>query len=128
MSEQQDWRPRPDPTVLTTEQLRRELSSLREIIEARLDGSDRATKLLSETVNRTPTQIQTEIAHLRELMHEQLGSLGGSAEEKFKSIELQFTERDVRTNQAATAGAQALAAALQAALCFLLSASTVFIT
>jgi hypothetical protein len=110
-----DWRPIPDPTTLTTEQLRRELSALREILTARLDGMDRATELLSATVNRTPTQIQTEIAHVRELMTEKLGSLGGSAEEKFRSIELQFQERDVRTTQAATASAQALAAALQAA-------------
>jgi hypothetical protein len=36
-------------------------------------------------------------------------------EERFKSVDLRFTERDVRTEQAATAGASALAAALQAA-------------
>jgi O6-methylguanine-DNA--protein-cysteine methyltransferase len=107
--------PRPDPTRLTTDQLRRELSALREILTARLDAMDVATRLLSETVNRTPTQIQTEITHVRELMQEKLGSLGGAADEKFRSIELQFAERDVRTTQAATASAQALAAALQAA-------------
>jgi O6-methylguanine-DNA--protein-cysteine methyltransferase len=110
-----DWRPVPDPTTLTTEQLRRELSGLREILTARLDGMDRATTLLDETVNRTPTIIQTEISHVRELMTEKLGSLGGQAEEKFSSIQLQFSERDVRTEQAATASASALAAALQAA-------------
>ena len=136
--------PRPDPSRLTTDQLRRELSALREILTARLDAMDTATALLSETVNRTPTQIQTEIAHVRELMTEKLTTLGGSATEKFssidlqfheidrryqqrfverdlrfeeqsKGIELQFAERDVRTSQAATASAQALAAALQAA-------------
>ena len=107
--------PRPDPSRLTTDQLRRELSGLREVLTARLDGMDRATSLLSETVNRTPTVIQTEIAHVRELIQEKLGTLGGQAEEKFASIELQFVERDVRTGQAATASAQALAAALQAA-------------
>ena len=113
--QQRDWRPVPDPTSLTTEQLRRELSALREILTARLDGMDTATELLSATVNRTPTVIQIEIAHLRELMNEKLSSLGGQAEEKFESISLQFSERDVRTGQAATASAQALAAALQAA-------------
>jgi hypothetical protein len=92
-----------------------EVAALREILTTRLDGIDRATSLLSETVNRTPTQIQTEIAHVRELMTEKLGSLGGQAEEKFRSIEQRFDERDVRTGQAATASAQALAAALQAA-------------
>jgi hypothetical protein len=107
--------PRPDPSRLTTDQLRRELSGLREVLTARLDGMDRATTLLSETVNRTPTVIQTEIAHVRELIQEKLGTLGGQAEEKFKSIELQFVERDVRTGQAATAAGEALKAALQAA-------------
>jgi hypothetical protein len=110
-----DWRPTPDPTTLTTAQLRREISALREVLQAQIDGMNRATELLSETVNRTPTVIQTEIAHVRELIQEKLGSLGGSAEEKFKSIELQFAERDVRTNQAATAASEALKAALQAA-------------
>jgi hypothetical protein len=105
----------PGAPYLTTEELRRDVSALREILQARLDGMDRATELLSETVTRTPTQIQTEISHVRELIQEKLGSLGGQAEEKFASIELQFVERDVRTNQAATASAQALAAALQAA-------------
>jgi len=113
--ERGDWRPVPDPTTLTTEQLRRELSGLREILTARLDGMDRATTLLDETVNRTPTIIQTEISHVRELMTEKLGSLGGQAEEKFSNIQQQFSERDVRTEQAATASASALAAALQAA-------------
>lgn len=104
MSEQQDWRPVPDPTLLTTQQLLRELAALRELVFTRLDGMDKATSLLSETVNRTPTVIQTEIKHVRELL-----------EERFAGIDKQFHERDVRTEQAATASASALAAALQAA-------------
>lgn len=94
----------PGPPYLTTEELRRDVSALREILQARLDGMDRAAIVLSETVNRTPTAIQLAVSHLQELH-----------EEKFNSIALQFAERDVRTNQAATASAQALAAALQAA-------------
>lgn len=94
----------PGPPYLTTEELRRDVSALREILQARLDGMDRATVVLSETVNRTPTAIQTAISHLKELH-----------DERFDSIALQFAERDVRTEQAATASASALAAALQAA-------------
>jgi hypothetical protein len=99
-----DWRPVPDPTSLTTAQLRRELSALREILTARLDGMDRATTLLSETVNRTPTVIQTEIVHVRELV-----------DEKLTSVDQRFDERDVRTDQAAKASKEALDAALLAA-------------
>jgi sugar-specific transcriptional regulator TrmB len=111
----QDWRPVPDPTTLTTEQLRRELSALREVLVTRIEGMDRATDLLSETVNRTPTVIQTEISHLRELMNEKLGSLSSQADEKFTSVDQRFNERDVRTDQAAKASKEALDAALLAA-------------
>ena len=99
-----DWVPRPDPTLLTTQQLLRELAALRELIETRLDGMDRATELLSATVNRTPTVIQTEISHVRELL-----------DQKFTGVEQRFAERDTRFNQQNEANAAALAAALQSA-------------
>jgi hypothetical protein len=70
-----DWRPVPDPTLLTTAQLRQELGALREILEARLNAMDLATRLLDATVNRTPTIIQTEIAHVRELDAERFASV-----------------------------------------------------
>jgi hypothetical protein len=117
-----DWTPRPDPTLLTTQQLLRELSSLREIFETRLDGMDKASVVLSETVNRTPTAIQTAVANVKEVyderfasFHQQIADRAGTFDERFSSIAKQFTERDVRTEQAATASASALAAALQAA-------------
>ena len=103
--------PRQDPTALTTDQLRRELSALREIITARLDGYDTATALLSETVNRTPTVIQTEITHVRELMDGKLTSV----QQQFGGIAQRFEERDIRTEQAAKAGKEALDAALLSA-------------
>lgn len=99
-----DWTPRPDPTLLTTQQLLRELASLREVLDTRLDGMDKATALLAETVNRTPTAIQTAITGLREVY-----------DERFHSVQTQFSERDIRTAQADSARAEALAAALQAA-------------
>jgi prolyl-tRNA synthetase len=120
--QQQDWKPVPDPSVLTTEQLRQGLASLREILETRLDGMDKAANVLDETVNRTPTVIQSAIANVREVYDErfrsvqqQLGDKGSTYDERFTSIAQQFAERDVRTDQAATASASALAAALQAA-------------
>jgi phage-related protein len=122
MTEHGDWTPRPDPTLLTTQQLLRELASLREIFEARLNAMDRAANVLSETVNRTPTAIQTAIANLKEVYDErfnsvqtQLADRTETIDERFVSIAKQFSERDVRTEQAATASASALAAALQAA-------------
>ena len=120
--ESRNWLPIPDPTLLTTQQLLRELASLREIVETRFAAMDKANSVLSETVNRTPTAIQTAVANLKEVYDErfksvqqQLGDRGGTYDERFSSIAQQFSERDVRTDQAATASASALAAALQAA-------------
>jgi anti-sigma28 factor (negative regulator of flagellin synthesis) len=101
---QPDIRPIPDPTILTTQQLLRELSSLREVFDTRLNAMDKATMLLADTVNRTPTVVQAAITSTREVY-----------DERFNSVQQQFAERDVRTEQAATASASALAAALQAA-------------
>ena len=36
-----DWRPIPDPTLLTTQQLLRELAALRELLETRIGSLDR---------------------------------------------------------------------------------------
>jgi anti-sigma28 factor (negative regulator of flagellin synthesis) len=127
--QQQDWRPVPDPTKLTTEaverataQFRRELAALQLVIETRLDAMDKAADVLDAAVNRTPTAIQTAIASVKDVYDErfhsiqqQLSGRSAAVDERFHSIQQQFTERDVRTEQAATASASALAAALQAA-------------
>ena len=102
--------PVPDPTLLTTEQLRRELSSLRELVETRLHGMDKAANLLNENVTRFPTEIDKQVAHLKEFFLEKFGTVF----EKFTSVQKQFEERDVRTVAAATAATTAVNAALQA--------------
>ena len=91
--------PRPDPTVLTTQQLLREVSSVREILEARLNGMDKAITLLQAAVDRSPTipQVYAEFT------------------EKFNSINIQFIQRDVRFEQTRIDSKLAIDAALQAA-------------
>jgi hypothetical protein len=101
--QQRDVRPVPDPTVLTTEQLRRELGSLREILQARLDGMDRAQELLNGDMRRVPSETDKQVQHLRELH-----------ETKFDGVQTQFEERDKRTEQLSLASRTAIAAALQA--------------
>ena len=93
----------PDPSVLTTLQLHRELTSLRAVLEARLDGMDRAMVLFSDNLTRVPTDTDKQVGHLKELH-----------DEKFVSIQKQFNERDVRTEQATIATKIAVDAALQA--------------
>lgn len=102
--DQLETRPVPDPTVLTTQQLLRELAALREIIEARLDGGDQAVVLLRTTTDKTPAAIEAAVKQLQQLH-----------EEKFRSIAVQFAERDTRTEQTSRDSKVAVDAALQAA-------------
>src|ERR1043165_1319156 len=99
-----NWRPIPDPTLLTTQQLQREISALKEIIFTRLDANDKAVQLLHEDVTRVPTDTDKAIAHLRELH-----------DERFESIEKQFSERDTRMTRELEPNQPALEAALLSA-------------
>ena len=96
--------PAPDPTTLTTDQLRREIGALREIIETRLNGSDKAIELLQGRTDKLPAFISDQILSLK-VLHE----------EKFESVQRQFEERDIRSNKLADAGQLAIKDALQAA-------------
>jgi chromosome segregation ATPase len=85
-----------DPsTVATDAAMVRALAAERDYVDgkiaallARLDSMDEATKVLHETVTRTPTDIQQAVGHLKELM-----------EEKFVSVQTQFRERDTRSER-----------------------------
>lgn len=95
MAEPTDNPPVPDPTVLTTEQLIRAVQGERDYVDGkvellveRLRGIDIATKLLNETVNRVPTETQTSVGRLQDL-----------TDEKFRSVSLQFKERDTRSER-----------------------------
>jgi hypothetical protein len=61
------------------------------VLEERFRGIDRASSLLSETVNRTPTEIQKEIGHLRSIIDERSSTTG-----------IQFKERDIRMDAIAS--------------------------
>jgi hypothetical protein len=82
-------RPDPDPTLLTTENLRREIANLKELLESRLVGN-------------------------HELISTEIQVLSKVTEERFQSIAIQFAERDKRTEQLSLADKTAIAAALQA--------------
>lgn len=106
-----DVTPRPDPTVLTTRQLIREVESVREIcgkdkeiIETRLLGNDRAIELLEKEKDRIPELISNAFRQLKELHAE-----------KFASIDKQFLERDARNEQSAKGAQVAIDAAFRSA-------------
>jgi hypothetical protein len=119
-----DRRPIPDPTLLTTQQLMRELASLKELIFTRIGGMDEATKLLQAQADRVPSDTDKAIQHLREWTETRFDAIelrfeARNAEklydEKFHSIETQFKERDTRTEQTSKDSKVAVDAALQAA-------------
>jgi hypothetical protein len=66
--------PIPDPSLLTTEQLRRELSALRDTLETRLNGMDKASDILIRQINRAPSDIENAIQQLKDLNIEKFES------------------------------------------------------
>lgn len=77
---------------------------IRAVIETRLDGMDKAITLLQDTADKFPARIDEKITSLQEVH-----------EGKFQSIQTQFVERDVRTDQTSRDSKVAVDAALQAA-------------
>jgi hypothetical protein len=104
MMEGNSIRPIPDPTELTMQQLLREQMQLREILEAKIDGMMALVERLQADGLRVPAEIDFRLNQFHQLTLE-----------KFRSIQLQFTERDVRTEQTARDSKVAVDAALQAA-------------
>ena len=124
--------PIPDPSVLTTAALVRENTHLREllevklvageqaaafhreVIETRLGGMDKGVRLLQDTADKFPSWVDEKITALKDIHEQRFVAIADTASEKFLSIEKQFAERDVRTEQAAGAVKIAVDAALQA--------------
>lgn len=100
-------RPVPDPTVLTTQQLLREIGSSREIVETRFEGLDKAIGLLQATSDR---HIERHSAMISDALILQAAFF----EEKFRSVAVQFAERDTRTEQTSRDSRVAIDAALAA--------------
>lgn len=93
-----------DPSSLTTQQLWREIQNLKELLTSQIDGIEKSIQVAHEDLVRVPTDVQRQVGNLKELH-----------EERFKSIETQFKERDTRVETSAKDNKDALAAALQAA-------------
>jgi hypothetical protein len=125
-------RPVPDPTLLTTQQLIREIAALKQYLETsiasasdvigtRLGGMDKAIELLQKATDKMPEFVRDQVGQLRDLHNEVFRSVAASFEERdkrvqqaFASIDTQFAERDKRTEQLSLADKTAIAAALQA--------------
>ena len=108
-------RPDPDPTTLTTQALYREINQVHDLINSeigavssglasRIDGADRERLHLQVQIDALPTEVTRRIDTLQHLH-----------QEKFNSIQVQFSERDTRTEQTSKDSKVAVDAALQAA-------------
>src|ERR1700732_3388119 len=93
--------PVPDPTKLTTDQLRQEIKALRELLESRMSGSDLLFATLREDVNHQKNLIENSVEHLRQLLEEKIKNVGiesdklrATTSEIFERINVQFIERD----------------------------------
>ena len=101
----------PDPSVLTTQNLLREIAGLRELMGDRIASIEKAVSVAHEDLVRVPTEVDRAIAHLREVVEQKFLTV----QERFAGIATQFSERDTRVDQTAATADQALKAALQAA-------------
>jgi len=142
-----NFMPVPDPTRLTTDavnaaatQIRRDMNSIRELLDVRIDSNGEKIKQIIDDMHNIIERRDRDMQSLRELLEtrmlatentvakaidtlheihdqtgEQISHVRELHDEKFKSIDKQFVERDVRTTQASGAADDALKAALQAA-------------
>src|ERR1022692_2248248 len=104
MADSKDLKPIPDPSVLTTEQLLREINTLRALLETKIASTVKDIDRLEERIDGIP-----------EITEEKVASLQALHEEKFNSIQTQFKERDTRTEQTSRDSKVAVDAALSAA-------------
>jgi hypothetical protein len=120
---EREWKPIPDPTVLTTqalavaiqaleEKLTARQEGMREAIEARLQAMDKANHLAEETVTRVPTLLDRARQDIQVLFTEKIAGISRELmamselrDEKFVAIKEQFAEKD-RAVSAAFASAE----------------------
>ena len=108
-------RPDPDPTVLTTQALFREIGTLRELFEQRIDvleaERDRATVQSAHRTKVLNRERNEQFISQRELLNERIDALRKLTDERFAAAERQRTEQKADTKAAVDA---ALSAAKEA--------------
>jgi hypothetical protein len=118
--------PVPDPTVLTTKLTEREIAALRELLDARitalkntvetrLDGMDKALLPVQAATQRLVDLVLGLEDKLAGRVDEKLTAYANVVHEKFHGIEVRFSERDTRFESEKRDSKTAVDAALQAA-------------
>jgi hypothetical protein len=102
------------PTALTTAQLNQAVSSLRDLIGARLDAIEKAAEIFSENINRVPTDTQKAVATLQALHEAMFDHVFSTIQALRTLIDEKFILRDKGVAETAALTSIALAAALAA--------------
>lgn len=123
----------PDPSVLTTQQLWREVASLKELTFSRMSAIEKAIEVAHQDLVRVPTDVQKAVGGLEALHNQRFESMGVRyldrvdyvakqhqemehlTSERFNAVSKQFDERDKRAELLLATSAKAVDAALAAA-------------
>ena len=108
-------RPDPDPTTLTTQALYREITQVQALLHSEMEGLAGRLDARITSVDHGLDRLRLIIDREPELTNQLVSNLKSIHEEKLSSIQVQFIERDVRTDQTSRDSKVAVDAALQAA-------------
>ena len=108
-------RPDPDPTTLTTQALYREINQVQSLLNSHMDGLQGTLSARISAIDHDLDRLQLAMEQEPEQTGTLINTLRDLHEEKFKSIQVQFVERDTRTEQTSRDSKVAVDAALQAA-------------
>ena len=108
-------KPDPAPTVLTTQALFREINQVQALLDAHMDGLEGTLSARITAIDRDVDRLQLAVEQEPANTGALISTLRDLHEEKFKSIQVQFVERDTRTEQTSRDSKVAVDAALQAA-------------
>lgn len=100
-----------DMRAMSTAQLTNAVTALEKLFDQRVGAIEKAVEVAHANLVRVPTEVDKAVGHLSALISEKLAIHA----EKFSSVQTQFQERDIRTEQTARDSKVAVDAALQAA-------------
>lgn len=107
-----------DPTTLTTQQILREVETLKELLTQRIDAVDQAVERWREDMVRFPTEVDKAVNNIKDLMYEKINTEHLLKEEKFGKVEQRFNlveaQRVEQKKDTATAVDTALRSAKEA--------------
>lgn len=111
MSDPPRFHPDPDPTIQTIQVMQREISTLREILDTRIDGLVETIRAMQDTLDKVPAVRMEIIGHVDQLNQERFRGV----DNQFKAVELRFVDFRQQMLDRLTASKAEIAIALEAA-------------